>query len=240
MTMLRPRTSGRIATAALALSLLSAPRAGGQAPPPPPDACPRVTDCAAGVALPTAVECEQIGDCACAQQIDCYVRNAVPESNWPLIPTGALHWNAFFWHTRYLQTLISPAGDAAFRADLDPSGAMQPLPAGTILYKQGFSPVLGEPGVPDPTNYDIFVATKLDGHYCPSGSAVGTSCQGGDWFWYHTDSATPQVDNSRLQGGGMFSGYGKPAKCVGCHNTAQRTDFLISLTIERRYPPPPD
>lgn len=207
--------------------------------PPPPDSCDRIETCASDVVLPTGAACDAAGPCACAQQIDCVVRNAKPVERWPEIPTGELHWNAFFWHTRYLRTLVVPSSLDAFRVALDPALKLAPLPAGTILYKQGYFPANDDPALPAPDNFEIFVAVKLEGRYCPSGSAVGTSCQGGDWFWYHTDSATPQVDHSRFQGGGSFSGYGKPSKCVGCHDAAQRGDFLMTIMIQRRYPPSP-
>lgn len=196
------------------------------------DFCSVDSNCDSTVELPTATDCAA-DDCACAQQIQCYITNSSPDDSWSTIPTGGLHWNAFFWHTRFLETYVSPAGEDAFRAALDPAQPMQPLPAGTILYKAGYDPVDAEPGEPDiDQGAEVFVAAKLEGGYCPSEYQINGSCQGGAWFWYMADYT--ETDTAPF-----FSAWGKPDKCTACHNTAERGDWMLSVVIQRAYPPQP-
>lgn len=189
------------------------------------DDCTSLTNCDNIIALPTGEECETLGTCSCAQQIQCYIDNNSTTDNWNKTSTGELHWNRFFWHTRFLETYISPIGEAAMTDALNPNIKLNSFPAGTILVKIGYSPEDESPDSIDISKLDYFITVKLEGGYCPEEYEINGSCHGGEWFWYHYIAESLQS-------------LGKPEKCTGCHNVAEKGDFLMTVIINRRYPPP--
>ncbi len=194
-----------------------------------PQQCFVLDDCSGVSALPSADDCEA-DDCACAQQIECYVRGQEPAILWPVLPGGSLEINRNFFHNRFVETRISPDALEDWVAFRDAPGRPASFAHGTIVYKQGFFPSdedVGAPAVPAQSDY---LMVKIAG-YCPDGSSVGNSCLGGDWFALELNNA----DIGILEAG-LVAESAKSTRCFACHAAAESADWLWQLHSFRRFP----
>lgn len=191
--------------------------------------CCRLDDCSAYTRLPTAAECEE-DDCACAQWVECYLRNQDPDSNWPLIPDGAVQLNRNFFHDRFFETRISPGAYDDWLLLADSSGSSVSLPDQTVLYKNGYLPDSDDASQPQSSPAATFVMVKLSG-YCPDGNTVAGYCLGDDWFTLEITDQTYGLVSS-----GSLLDYGKEKDCLYCHSGAAADgDWMWQLSSGRRF-----
>ncbi len=217
------RASGPVGRLCAALLVLGGVAASAQ------ETCLILDDCSGIDSLPTAEVCAE-DDCSCAQQVEYYLRNQSPTTNWPMVPGGQVQLNRSFFHDRYIGTWISPDALDDWLRFADPASGPVSVPDQTVVYKLGYLPSSDDPALPG-TAQSGYVFVKLDG-YCPDGSTIGDICLGGDWFSLEIDYAS----YGSIIGVGDMENQGKVALCFGCHGPAERADWLWGLYSMRRYP----
>ncbi|MEM9255241.1 MAG: hypothetical protein AAGA91_07325 [Pseudomonadota bacterium] len=180
-----------------------------------------VQTCSGATQLPTAEQCAA-DDCACAQQLQCYI--AEREPNWALFPNSEeFEPTTRPVHGRYMTILVNMTAEAGLTQFAPGKPGPVELPSQSIIVKKNFPPDFDTPGVPDidPSTAAITSMIKLDG-YCPETSGAAEQCVGGDWFYL-------------LQVGEILPQYGKPSGCTNCHAAAQRGDWSWRLFSARRF-----
>ena len=215
---------GRILVAAVSAIFFSLAASSASA-----QGCEILDSCTGITSLPTASQCE-VDDCTCAQQVECYLRNEDPSSNWPKVPGGKIQLNHNFFHNRFIETRISPASLKYWKKFRKKRNVEADMPNGTVIFKSGYLPKDTNVAKPDKPALSSYVFVKLDG-YCPNGSSVGDFCLGGDWFSMEVANSTYGILTE-----GSIVDDGKSTKCFACHAAAEQGDWLWQLYSKRRYP----
>jgi len=191
--------------------------------------CEILDSCSGIDSLPTATVCEA-DDCACAHQVECYLRHKDPAANWPKVPGGGIALNYNFFHNRFIETRISPQSLKFWKRYSKRPNEEADMPDGTVIFKSGYLPKDNNVAKPDKPALSSYVFVKIDG-YCPDGSSVGDFCLGGDWFSMEVANGTYGILSE-----GTIVDEGKSTKCFACHAAAERGDWLWQLYSKRRYP----